>query len=45
MRFERTYGARGTVAVLGELVDAGVVARKLLLPSRGGKKTGRIWDF
>ena len=44
MRFERTYGARGTVAVLGELVDAGVVARKLLLPSRGGKITGRIWD-
>lgn len=56
VRFERSYSAggpfgpragsfRGTVAVLGELTRRGCFALCLLTPSKGGEKSGRVWDF
>ena len=49
--FERAYAAgaaggfRGRVAVLGELRGGGCLALRLVLPARGGKKSGMVWDF
>ncbi|HEY5079478.1 MAG TPA: hypothetical protein VII43_06505 [Opitutaceae bacterium] len=56
VRFERTYPLemrglaspgpfRGRVVVLGELVRRVCFALRLLSPTKGGKKTGMIWDF
>ena len=56
IRFERSYPLemrgmarqgtfRGRVVVLGELVRRACFALRLLSPAKGGKKTGRIWDF
>jgi hypothetical protein len=56
IRFERSYPLelqgmaspgpfRGRVVVLGELIRQVCFALRLLSPTKGGKKTGMIWDF